>query len=61
MKNENEKKGFLNALKCFQCNEMVYRTSTASVYADLSEHYKNVHGLDIRTVQMLRKQKGVSV
>lgn len=55
-KNPNE---FKNELKCFQCNQIIYRTSSASVYADLSEHYKKIHGLEMSTVQFLRKKKSV--
>jgi len=58
MKNQNNV-GYKNELKCFQCNEMVYRTTSAPVYADLDEHYKKVHGFSVDVLKPLRKNKNV--
>jgi hypothetical protein len=52
-----EKPKYKEELKCYVCNEMVYRMTTASVYADLTDHYKNAHGLSMDMVQALRKKK----
>jgi len=57
MEKTKQKETFKNELVCYMCDEKVFRSSSASVYADLTVHYKNVHGLDMETVRLLRKSK----
>jgi len=50
-----KKKGPLNQIKCYECNEMIQRT-TSNVYIDLTVHNKKAHGIVLGFHSRIQKQ-----
>jgi len=48
---KKEKKKAVSALKCFECNELIYRTHYSNAYQNLTSHYEQIHSIDIRDIQ----------